>query len=61
MEPVRILFMDDEPGILITMPEALRQRGFSVTAVGTVNEALSEITYARRSKCMVRRFVASEK
>jgi len=47
MEPVRILFMDDEPGILITMPEALRQRGFSVTAVGTVNEALSEITSAQ--------------
>jgi DNA-binding NtrC family response regulator len=47
MEPVRILFVDDEPGILITLPEALRQRGFSVTAVGTVNEALAEITSAQ--------------
>jgi DNA-binding NtrC family response regulator len=43
MEPVRILFVDDEPGILITLPEALRQHGFSVTAVGTVNEALDKI------------------
>ena len=43
MEPVRILFVDDEPGILITLPEALRQHGFSVTAVGTVNEALDSI------------------
>ena len=47
MEPVRILFVDDEPGIRLTMPEVLRQRGFSVTAVGTVNEALSEITSAQ--------------
>ena len=47
MEPVRILFVDDEPGILITMPEILWQHGFSVTAVGTVNKALAEITSAQ--------------
>jgi two-component system OmpR family response regulator len=47
MEPVRILFVDDEPGIRLTMPEVLRQHGFSVTAVGTVNEALAEITSAQ--------------
>jgi DNA-binding NtrC family response regulator len=46
MEPVRVLFVDDEPGIRLTLPEILRQHGFSVTAVGTVNEALSEITSA---------------
>jgi DNA-binding NtrC family response regulator len=44
MEPVRVLFVDDEPGVRLTMPEILHQHGFSVTAVGTVNEALAEIT-----------------
>jgi len=39
--------VDDEPGIRLTMPEVLRQHGFSVTAVGTVNEALAEITSAQ--------------
>ena len=47
MQPVRVLFVDDEPGIRITMPEILRQHGFSVTAVGNVNEALDEITSAQ--------------
>jgi DNA-binding NtrC family response regulator len=47
MEPVRVLFVDDEPGICVTIPEILRQHGFSVTAVGTVNEALAEITSAQ--------------
>jgi DNA-binding NtrC family response regulator len=44
MKPVRVLFVDDEPSIRLTLPEILRQHGFSVTAVGTVNEALAEIT-----------------
>jgi len=47
MEPIRVLFVDDEPGIRLTMPLILRQHGFSVTAVGTVNEALAEITSAQ--------------
>jgi DNA-binding response OmpR family regulator len=47
MEPVRVLFVDDEPGIRLTMPEILHQHGFCVTAVGTVNEALAEITSAQ--------------
>ena len=47
MESVRVLFVDDEPGLRLTMPEALRQHGFSVTAVGTVTEALDEITSAQ--------------
>jgi DNA-binding NtrC family response regulator len=46
MEPARVLFVDDEPSLRLTMPEVLRQHGFSVTAVGTVNEALAEITSA---------------
>jgi CheY-like chemotaxis protein len=47
MEPVRVLFVDDEPGIRLTIPEILHQHGFSVTAVGTVNEALAVITSAQ--------------
>ena len=43
MEAARVLFVDDEPSLRLTMPEVLRQHGFSVTAVGTVNEALDEI------------------
>jgi DNA-binding NtrC family response regulator len=47
MEPVRVLFVDDEPGIRHTMPQILRRHGFSVRAVGTVNHALAEIASAR--------------
>ena len=47
MESVRVLFVDDEPGIRITMPQILRRHGLSVRAVGTVNHALAEITSAQ--------------
>jgi ActR/RegA family two-component response regulator len=46
MKPARLLFVDDEPGIRLTMPSILQQYGFKVTAVGTVNEALAQITSA---------------
>jgi DNA-binding NtrC family response regulator len=47
MERVRVLFVDDEPGIRITMPQILRRHGLSVRAVATVNHALAEITSAQ--------------
>ena len=47
MEPIRVLFVDDEPGIRLTMPQILRRHGLSVRAVGTVNHALAEITSAQ--------------
>ncbi len=47
MAPVRVLFVDDEPGIRITLPHILRRHGFSVRAVGTVNQALAEIASAK--------------
>ena len=47
MESVRVLFVDDEPGIRITMPQILRRHGLSVRAVATVNHALAEITSAQ--------------
>lgn len=45
-QPIRILFVDDEPSIILTMPAILRREGYEVTAVGTVNEALAQITSA---------------
>lgn len=41
--PVRILFVDDEPNIRLTMPQILKTRGYDVTVAATVPEALSEI------------------
>jgi DNA-binding response OmpR family regulator len=44
MGAIRVLFVDDEPGICATMPAVLEQHGFQVTAVSTVDKALTEIT-----------------
>ncbi len=44
MQAKRVLFVDDEAGIRLTFPEILRLRGFEVSAVATVSEALCEIT-----------------
>jgi DNA-binding response OmpR family regulator len=43
MPPVRVLFVDDEPGIRETLPVILRGHGFDATSVATVAEALAEI------------------
>jgi ActR/RegA family two-component response regulator len=40
----RVLFVDDEESIRITLPPMLESHGFSVTSVGTVPEALRLIT-----------------
>jgi DNA-binding NtrC family response regulator len=40
----RILFVDDEPNIRLTLPSVLEHHGFKVTAAGTVSEALREIS-----------------
>lgn len=39
----RMLFVDDEEGIRITLPVILGKRGFEVKAVGSVPDALAEI------------------
>jgi DNA-binding NtrC family response regulator len=39
----RILFVDDEAGIRLTLPRVLAKFGFCVTSVGTVNDALAAI------------------
>lgn len=41
--PVRLLFVDDEPNIRLTMPQILKMRGYDVTVAATVPEALAEI------------------
>ena len=45
MKPIgkRVLFVDDEPSIRATLPVILRRYGFTVTAAGTVQEALEAI------------------
>jgi len=43
MRDVRILFVDDEPNFVLTMPHILRQHGFQVTVAGSVPEAESLI------------------
>src|ERR1700745_3775262 len=42
-EPVRILFVDDEPAIRMSLPEILRLHGFQVTSAATVGEAVQAI------------------
>lgn len=42
--PVRVLCVDDEPAIRLTLPEVLGVHGFEVTSTATVSEALYEIT-----------------
>ncbi len=44
MRAARVLFVDDEANLIITMPLILRQHGYEVTAVGSVNEALAQIS-----------------
>jgi ActR/RegA family two-component response regulator len=43
----RILFVDDEPSIRLTLTAILQQSGFNVTAAATVGEALREINAQR--------------
>src|SRR3954470_6355978 len=40
MERARVLFVDDEPNIRLTMPAILKMHEFDVTACATVAEAL---------------------
>jgi DNA-binding NtrC family response regulator len=43
MPTVRVLCVDDETNIRMTMPVILQAQGFDTTSVGTVAEALAEI------------------
>ncbi len=47
MKGIRVLFVDDEPSIILTMPAILKMHGFDVTSASTVNEALTHITSAQ--------------
>ena len=42
-KPVRLLFVDDEPNIRLTIPLILNRHGFDVTAAATVKDAISAI------------------
>jgi CheY-like chemotaxis protein len=43
----RVLFVDDEETIRLTLPVILEQHGFEVTVAGTVPEALDIITHQK--------------
>jgi DNA-binding NtrC family response regulator len=43
----RILFVDDEPNIRLTLPPVLEQHGFEVKAAGSVAEAVAQIKALR--------------
>jgi len=43
MSKARVLFVDDEPSLVLTMPRILGEHGYEVAAVSSVNEALSQI------------------
>lgn len=47
MAGFKILFVDDEPAIRLTLPVILQNEGFEVTTVATVSEALLCITGQR--------------
>jgi ActR/RegA family two-component response regulator len=42
-EPIRLLFVDDEEGIRLTLATLLTTNGFEVTAVATVRDALTQV------------------
>jgi DNA-binding NtrC family response regulator len=42
-DPKRLLYVDEELGILETMPVILRRHGFTVTVAATVAQAIQEI------------------
>lgn len=42
--PTRILFVDDEPSIRLTLPAILQQHGFQVTAAASVAEAIQRLS-----------------
>jgi DNA-binding NtrC family response regulator len=39
----RILFVDDEASIRLTLPRVLAKLGFDITSVGSLDDALAEI------------------
>jgi ActR/RegA family two-component response regulator len=47
MPKARVLFVDDEASIRLTLPEILKRHGFDVRSEGTVSEALAAINEDR--------------
>src|SRR5581483_11682722 len=43
----RVLFVDDEPSIRLTLPAVLQEHGFEVKSASSVPEALAEINSSR--------------
>src|ERR1700730_17282404 len=43
----RVSFVDDEPGIRLTLPRVLAGFGFDITSVGSLDDALAQIQTGR--------------
>ena len=43
----KVLFVDDEPSIRVTLPAILERNGFEITAVASVPEAIAAISHAQ--------------
>ena len=52
-DAVRLLFVDDEDGIRVTLPPLLATHGFEVTAVDSVRNALAAIGIAPNTTCFL--------
>ena len=46
-EPIRLLFVEDEEGIRLTLGTLLKKNGFDVAAVSTVGDALTQVNCVR--------------
>lgn len=46
-ERKRVLFVDDEPTLRLTLPALLKKKGFDVTAVSSVAEAIAAISQSK--------------
>lgn len=53
MPTTRILCVDDEPQILLLLPQILKLHGYEVTTAGTVPEALNIITSSERFDVLI--------
>jgi two-component system OmpR family response regulator len=53
MPAARILCVDDDPGVLLLLPEVLRKHGYEVSTAGSVPEALNIITSQQRFDVLI--------
>ena len=53
MATARILFVDDDPGIQVTLPRVLEMHGYEVVVAGSIPEALNIITNGQKFDVLI--------